>query len=136
MIYTLIKKGNQNMRLRTKLITSFLTIAVLLSSFSLVAAFDEGMYTPDQIARLPLKQKGLKINPLDIYNPNGGADISDAVISLSVGCTAEFVSPQGLILTNHHCGFDALVSASSTGKDLVEEGFKAENRAGEISAKD
>jgi hypothetical protein len=92
MIYTLIKKGNQNMRLRTKLITSsFLTIAVLLSSFSFVAAFDEGMYTPDQIAKLPLKQKGLKINPLDIYNPNGGADISDAVISLSVGCTAEFV---------------------------------------------
>ena len=63
MIYTLIKKGNQKMRLRTKLITSFLTIAVLLSSFSLVAAFDEGMYTPDQIAKLPLKQKGLKINP-------------------------------------------------------------------------
>ena len=111
------------MRLSTKLITSFLTIAVLLSSFSLVAAFDEGMYTPDQIARLPLKQKGLKINPLDIYNPNGGADISDAVISLSVGCTAEFVSPQGLILTNHHCGFDALVTHSTPAQDLVETGL-------------
>jgi hypothetical protein len=135
MIYTLIKKGNQNMRLRTKLITSFLTIAVLLSSFSLVAAFDEGMYTPDQIARLPLKQKGLKINPLDIYNPNGGADISDAVISLSVGCTAEFVSPQGLILTNHHCGFDALVSASSAGKDYGKDGYKADSRQNELPAK-
>jgi hypothetical protein len=108
----------------------------LLSSFSLVAAFDEGMYTPDQIARLPLKQKGLKINPLDIYNPNGGADISDAVISLSVGCTAEFVSPQGLILTNHHCGFDALVSASSAGKDYGKDGYKADSRQNELPAKD
>ncbi|HVE58455.1 MAG TPA: S46 family peptidase, partial [Pyrinomonadaceae bacterium] len=124
------------MRLRTKLITSFLTIAVLLSSFSLVAAFDEGMYTPDQIAKLPLKQKGLKINPLDIYNPNGGADISDAVISLSIGCTAEFVSPQGLILTNHHCGFDALVAASSAGKDYGKDGYKADSMQNELPAKD
>src|SRR5688500_15349989 len=126
MIDTLIKKGNQKMRLTTKFITSFiLTAAVLLSSVSFVAAFDEGMYTPDQIARLPLRQRGLKINPTDLYNPNG-VDISDAVIRLSVGCTAEFVSPQGLILTNHHCGFDALVSASTPQTDYVENGFKAD----------
>ncbi len=136
MFYTLIKQGNLNMRLKTKSLTSFiLTIAVLLSSFSFVAAFDEGMFTPDQIAKLPLKQKGLKINPLDLYNPKG-ADISDAVIRLSVGCTAEFVSPKGLILTNHHCGFDALVSASTPQTDYVENGFKADSMTEEMPAKD
>jgi hypothetical protein len=126
------------MRLKTKFLTSFvLTIAVLLSSFSFVAAFpDEGMFTPDQIARLPLKQKGLKIDPSAVYNPNGGPDISDAVISLSVGCTAEFVSPQGLILTNHHCGFDAIVSASSAGKDYGKDGYKADSMKNELPAKD
>src|SRR5215213_5517249 len=124
MFYTFTKQGTLNMRLKVKFLTSFvLTTAVVLSSFSFVAAFpDEGMYTPDQISKLPLKQKGLKINPTDIYNPNGGTDISDAVISLSVGCTAEFVSPQGLILTNHHCGFDALVAASSAEKDYGKGG--------------
>jgi hypothetical protein len=109
-------------------------MAVVLSSFSFVLA-DEGMFAPGQIAGLPLKKLGLKIRPEEIYNPAGGG-LTDAVMRLSVGCTAEFVSPEALILTNHHCGFDALVSASSPGKDLVEEGFKADNRAGEISAKD
>ena len=126
------------MILKTKFITStFLATAVLLSSFSFIAAApDEGMFTPDQISKLPLKQKGLKINPLDIYNTNGKADISDAVISLSVGCTAEFVSPQGLILTNHHCGFDALVSASAPGKDYGKDGYKADSIQTELPAKD
>ena len=123
------------MRSRVNFISSFvLTIAVVLSSFSFVLA-DEGMFTPGQIAGLPLKKLGLKIKPEEIYNPAGGG-LTEAVISLSVGCTAEFVSPEGLILTNHHCGFDALVSASAPGKDLVEDGFKADNRAGEISAKE
>jgi hypothetical protein len=125
------------MRLKVKFLTPFLlTTTLLLSSFSFVAAFpDEGMYTPDQIARLPLRQRGLKINPTDIYNPTG-TDISDAVIRLSIGCTAEFVSPRGLILTNHHCGFDALVSASTPQTDYVETGFKADSMQQEMPAKD
>ncbi|MDQ3180973.1 MAG: S46 family peptidase, partial [Acidobacteriota bacterium] len=103
---------------------------------SATAAFpEEGMFTPDQIGKLPLKQKGLKISPSEIYNPNG-VDISDAVIRLSIGCTAEFVSPQGLILTNHHCGFDALVSASSAGKDYGKDGYKADSMQTELPAKD
>ncbi len=113
-----------------------LIVAVLFSSVSFShARVDEGMFAPTQIASLPLKAKGLKIEPEEIYNPNGVA-LTDAVIRLSIGCTAEFVSPEGLILTNHHCGFDALVSASAPGKDLVEDGFKTDSRAGEINAKD
>src|SRR5687767_9746490 len=122
------------MRSRVNFISSFvLTIAVVLSSFSFVLA-DEGMFTPGQIAGLPLKKLGLKIKPEEIYNPAGGG-LTEAVISLSIGCTAEFVSPEGLILTNHHCGFDALVSASTPDNDLIEKGFKADNKGGEIPAK-
>lgn len=119
---------------RQKIFSSLLTIAILFSTMSTAFAFDEGMFMPDQIAKLPLKQRGLKIKPIDIYNPAGGG-LTDAVIRLSIGCTAEFVSPEGLILTNHHCGFDALVSASTPDRDLVETGFRTDGRSGEIAAK-
>src|SRR5687767_9447472 len=121
---------------KNTLLSLVLTVAVTVSSFSFaLASVDEGMYTPDKIASLThLKKRGLKISPQEIYNP-AGVGLTDAVIRLSIGCTAEFVSPEGLILTNHHCGFDALVSASTPEKDLVETGFKADNRAGEIPAK-
>ena len=109
---------------------------MVVASVGFAAGIDEGMFTPDRIATLGLKKKGLKIRPDEIYNPSGGGSLADAVIRLSVGCTAEFVSPEGLILTNHHCGFDALVSASTPGSDLVETGFKADNKAGEIPARD
>lgn len=120
---------------QTTFLSLLLTFAVMLSSVSFAfARVEEGMFTPDRIASLNLKKKGLKIAPEEIYNPAGGG-LSEAVVRLSIGCTAEFVSPEGLILSNHHCGFDALVSASTPGKDLVETGFKADNRAGEIPAK-
>src|SRR5436189_3069009 len=123
------------MRTKNKIVFScILLISVLISPLMPVLAFDEGMFAPGQIAQLPLKKLGLKIKPEEIYNPTGGG-LSEAVISLSIGCTAEFVSPDGLILTNHHCGFDALVSASTPEKDLVETGFNAGSRAGEFSAK-
>ena len=109
--------------------------AVLISSSSFaLAAPDEGMYTPEQIKDLPLKKRGLKLKPEEIYNPNGGG-LSEAIVRLSVGCTAEFVSPDGLVLTNHHCGFDALVSASTPEKDYVETGFRTDSRAGELPGK-
>lgn len=122
---------------RRSLLSGFLLFATLLTSVSFsLARVDEGMYMPDKIASIrDLKKRGLKIAPQEIYNPSGGG-LSDAVMRLSIGCTAEFVSPDGLILTNHHCGFDALVSASTPTNDLVENGFKADNRAGEIHAKD
>lgn len=93
------------------------------------------MYAPEQISKLPLAKRGLKIKPSDIYNPAGN-DLSDAVVRLSIGCTAEFVSPKGLILTNHHCGFDALVSASTPGKDYGKDGYRATSMTDELPAKD
>lgn len=119
-----------------KYFASLLLLAalVLTSAPATLAVPDEGMFTPDQISRLPLRQKGLRINPSDLYNPKG-VDISDAIIRLSIGCTAEFVSPQGLILTNHHCGFDALVAASTPGNDYGKDGFKASSMKEEMPAK-
>jgi hypothetical protein len=115
--------------------TLFLMLSIGLTSVSVAfAKVDEGMFTPDQISQLPLAKRGLKIKPSDIYNPNGGG-LSDAIVRLSVGCTAEFVSPEGLILTNHHCGFDALVSASTPQLDYVENGYKADSRTNELPAK-
>ena len=110
--------------------------AMIFSTVSVAfAAPEEGMFTPDQISQLDLQKKGLKIKPSDIYDPNG-IDISDAVVRLSVGCTAEFVSPKGLILTNHHCGYDGLVSASTTAKNYAQIGFRAGSMNEEIQAKD
>ena len=121
---------------RNTLLSGFLTFAILATSvMPAFALFDEGMYMPDKIGTIrDLKKRGLKLKPEEIYNPAGGG-LTDAIIRLSIGCTAEFVSPEGLILTNHHCAFDALVSASTPEKDLVENGFKADNRSGEINAK-
>jgi len=122
-----------------RLFSVALLFAVCFSSFSFVLAVpDEGMYAPGQIASLPLDKKGIKIKASEIYNPNG-VGLTDAIIRLGIGgggsCTAEFVSPDGLILTNHHCAFDGLVSASTPEKDLIENGFTAANRSGEIEAK-
>lgn len=126
------------MKLKNNRLFSFaVLVAICFSNFTFVFAFDEGMFTPDQIAGMAdtLKKKGLKIKPSDIYNPGGGG-LTDAIVRLDSGCSAEFVSPDGLILTNHHCAFDALVAASSPEKDLVETGFNAGSRAGEFQAKD
>ncbi|MBK6749864.1 MAG: S46 family peptidase [Acidobacteria bacterium] len=65
-----------------------------------------------------MKKKGLKIKPNEIYDPAGGG-LTDAIIRLDSGCSAEFVSADGLILTNHHCAFSAIVAASTPEKDLV-----------------
>src|SRR3989442_15509407 len=97
---------------------------------------DEGMFLPDTLNRLPLeklKKRGLKIPLTEIYNPNG-VSIKDAVVIIDGG-TGEFVSPEGLLLTNHHVAFEALVSASSQANDYGAKGFVAKTRAEELPAK-
>ncbi|HEV7857595.1 MAG TPA: S46 family peptidase, partial [Pyrinomonadaceae bacterium] len=98
---------------------------------------DEGMYLPDAIAQLPfskLAQRGLKIPATDIYNPNG-VSIKDAIVIVGGG-TGEFISPEGLLLTNHHVAFDALVAASDQTKDYATNGYLAHSRAEELPAKE
>jgi len=97
---------------------------------------DEGMFLPDTLNQLPLKklqQKGLKIPITDIYNPNG-TSIKDAIVIVDGG-TGEFLSPEGLLLTNHHVAFDALVAASDASKDYASNGYMAKNRSEELPAR-
>src|SRR5258706_9004240 len=97
---------------------------------------DEGMFLPDAINRLSLdklKKRGLKVPLSDIYNPNG-LSIKDAVVIVDGG-TGEFVSPEGLLLTNHHVAFDALVSASDPANDYAANGYKANTRTDELPAR-
>src|SRR6266571_2830003 len=98
---------------------------------------DEGMFLPDAVNRVTwdkLKKRGLKIPFTEIYNPNG-VSIKDAVVIVDGG-TGEFVSPEGLLLTNHHVAFDALVAASDPTKDYASNGYKANTRADELPARD
>jgi Peptidase S46. len=125
---------------KATILSFFLMTAILLSSSSFIfAAPDEGMYTPDQIGRLPLKAKGLKIPVTDIYNPTG-VSLADAVMRVNIGeaggfGSGEFVSPNGLILTNHHVGFDALVAASTPEKPVCQDGYRASSQKDELPAK-
>jgi hypothetical protein len=114
-----------------------LAILLLLTMLPMPAIrADEGMFMPDKIAGLPwkaLQKRGLKLQPTDIYNSSGGS-LSEAVVRLSIGCTGEFVSPEGLILTNHHCGYDALVAASTRENNYGEVGYRADSKANELPA--
>lgn len=120
---------------RKFLTSSLLMFAICFTSVSFTfARFDEGMFTPDKLDTLSLNKKGLKIKPSEIYNPAVGG-ISEAIIRLDTGCTGEFVSSNGLILTNHHCAFDGLVTASSVEKDYAKHGYKADSIKDELPAK-
>jgi hypothetical protein len=106
-------------------------IALLALGF-IAAAPDEGMWPISEIQKLDLQNKGLQIDPKQIYNPEG-VSLIDAIVNVG-GCTGSFVSPEGLILTNHHCAFGAARAASSTEHDYIQNGFLAQNKAQEIPA--
>lgn len=91
---------------------------------------EEGMYPLSEIKNVDLKKAGLKISTKEIYNPQG-ISLIDALVSLG-GCTGSFVSPDGLIITNHHCAFSAISAASTTEKNYLRDGFSAKTRADEI----
>src|SRR5688572_21491233 len=97
------KESIKSMRLKLNIFsTVLLMFAVSMGSVSFAFAVpDEGMYTPDQINGLALQKRGLKIKPIDIYNPNG-VSLSDAIMRVNIASggfgTGEFVSANGLIL--------------------------------------
>lgn len=93
----------------------------------------EGMWVPQQLPEIagPLKKAGLKLNPKQLANLTG--DPMAAVVSLG-GCTASFVSPQGLVVTNHHCAYGAIQLNSTPDKNLMKDGFNAATPGDEVSA--
>ncbi|HEY0660416.1 MAG TPA: S46 family peptidase [Lysobacter sp.] len=91
------------------------------------------MWVPQQLPEIagPLKKAGLKLNPKQLANLTG--DPMGAVVSLG-GCTASFVSPQGLVVTNHHCAYGAIQLNSTPEKNLIKTGFNAATPQDEVSA--
>jgi hypothetical protein len=106
-----------------------ITMLFLISSIVLAG---EGMYPLSEIHKLDLKKKGFKITAKDIYNPNG-ISLVDASVNVG-GCSASFISAEGLIITNHHCVFGAVQQVSTVQNDYVTNGFLAKNREMEIPA--
>ena len=106
---------------------------VLLFS-TLLSRADEGMWLPQLLGQLNEKQMkglGMKISAADIYNINKGS-LKDAIVSFGGFCTAEVISDKGLILTNHHCGFDAIQNNSTLDHNYIRDGFWAKSNGEEL----
>ncbi|HEY0092197.1 MAG TPA: S46 family peptidase, partial [Flavobacterium sp.] len=111
----------------------FLRILLLLLVFQ-VNAQQGGMWVPSLLKGMnenEMKQLGMKISAADIYDANKPG-IKDAVPQFNGGCTAEMISPKGLLLTNHHCGFSQVQSHSSVEHDYLTDGFWAMNMEQEL----
>ena len=94
---------------------------------------DEGMWVPMLLGRniAAMQQAGLHLTAEDIYDINN-ASLKDAVLLFAGGCTGEFVSDEGLVLTNHHCGYSYIVRHSTVEHDYLTNGFWAMSREQEI----
>ena len=94
---------------------------------------EEGMYPISEIDQLDLSSLGIELRASEIFNPEETC-LLNGICKVN-GCTGSFVSPNGLIITNHHCAFGAIQSASSTEQDYLANGFQAHSLSDEIIAK-
>jgi len=113
-----------------------MTKKILLSVFILPAAMAfaqqyGGMWIPTELNEKEMKDLGMKISAKDIFNTQKPS-IKDAVVQFNGGCTAEIISPKGLLLTNHHCGYGQIQAHSTVQNDLLSNGFWAKNTQGEL----
>ena len=95
---------------------------------------DEGMWFLMFIERLnhrDMQKMGLQLTPQEIYSINNHS-LKDAIVQFNGGCTAELISKDGLVLTNHHCGYDAIAELSSAEKNYLKDGYWAANRKEEL----
>ena len=111
--------------------TLLLVALIFATTFSAFA--DKGMWLPSLIASRidDMKAKGFKLDAEDIYSINQ-ASLKDAVVLFDGGCTGEIVSDKGLLITNHHCGYDAIQALSSVEHDYLTNGFWAMSHAEEL----
>lgn len=115
-----------------KILRSLVLISLVLV-LAVPGAADEGMWLPHQMKDLNLEAQGLKMDPNDLYKKDG-TGLMSAVVYFGGG-TGEFVSPKGLILTNHHVAFGAIQRASDKEHDYITHGFLAKTMKDEIPAK-
>jgi hypothetical protein len=109
---------------------------ILFVTFLFKAAADEGMWLPmllGQQVYADMVKKGLKLSKEQLYSVNK-ASLKDAIVIFGGGCTGEIVSNEGLIFTNHHCGYGAIAAASTMEHNYLKDGFYARNRGEEIPA--
>ncbi len=112
---------------------SVLVLALILG-FQTTTKADEGMWVPMFLKKLNIKdmqKKGFKLSADDIYSVNH-ASLKDAIIIFGGGCTGEIVSPEGLIFTNHHCGYGSIQQVSTVEHDYLTNGFWSKSKAEEI----
>lgn len=110
----------------------------LLAAFALMPAkADEGMWLPMLIGKNydEMVKMGLKLSKDDLYNINHSS-LKDAIIQFGGGCTGEMISANGLLITNHHCGYGAIASLSTVEKNHLDNGFWAYSLSEELPAKD
>jgi hypothetical protein len=114
-----------------KRIKIFVLLGVL--SMSILAKADEGMWLPFMLGRNyeDMKKHGLKLTSEQLYSINKSS-LKDAVISFGGFCTGEIISKKGMVLTNHHCGYDAIADASTPEKNYLDNGFWAKSLTEEI----
>jgi len=110
---------------------------ILLSAilFPAVMAFAQeygGMWIPTELNEKEMKNLGMKISAKEIFDTTKPS-IKDAVVQFNGGCTAEIISPQGLLLTNHHCGYGQIQKHSTVENDYLSNGFWAKDMSGELS---
>ena len=114
-----------------------LLFAALLLAATLAARADEGMWMLNKIAPRTaevMKDLGLKLSPRELYNPDG-VSLKDAVVDFGDFCSGVVVSPDGLVFTNHHCGYGAIQSLSTPTDDILANGFVARTREEERPAR-
>ena len=113
-----------------------LLFALLLLTFGFIRA-DEGLWIPTLLnyREADMKAKGFKLTAADIYSVNNSG-LKDAVILFGSGCSGSIISSQGLILTNHHCGYPQIQQLSTMKKNYLENGFWSKNFQEELPCKD
>ena len=117
--------------MKNRFIVILLTIVL---GFNFSAGADEGMWLPFLLGKkyAEMQKKGLKLTPEQLYDINN-ASLKDAIVRLDGGgCTGELISPEGLLLTNHHCGYGEIQAHSSVEHDYLTDGFWAMNRQEEL----
>ncbi len=114
-----------------------LLLSLIAAAGLFTARADEGMWIPSLIGKNydEMVRMGLTLSKEDLYDINK-ASLKDAVVQFGGGCTAEMISPNGLLITNHHCGYGAIASLSSVEHNYLDNGFWAYSQDQELPAKD
>ena len=110
-----------------------ISLIIITMLVAMAARADEGMWLPSLISQriADMQEKGFHLSADDIYNINE-ASLKDAVVLFGRGCTGELISPEGLLITNHHCGYGQIQKHSSVEHDYLKDGFWAMKRSEEL----